>query len=73
MRRIIALAIIGLTVIGIGLLWLFIPQLTGSDDTVVESTTTTTSQPSAAPETASSTTTVPAPTPVGGSVSVGVV
>lgn len=71
MRRIIALVVIGLVIIGMGVLWLLIPQLTEDND----STTTSTSSPQVAPETSSTstTTTLPAPIPVGGSVSFGVV
>ena len=72
MRRIIALVAIGLVVIGMGVLWLLIPQLTGDNDTT---TTTSPSSTQVAPQATSSTTTTTSPAPVqtGGSVSFGVV
>ncbi len=75
MRRIIALVVIGIVVIGVAALWVFIPELTEDDAPVAGSTTTgSTSTTAGATTTGPSSTTTTLPTvPTGGTAVLGVV
>ena len=78
MRRIVALVVIGIVIVGVAALWVFIPGLTEDDEpsagssTTGSTSTTATAATPANPSTSTTSTTVP-PVPTGGTAVLGVV
>ncbi len=78
MRRVIALVVIGIVIIGVAALWVLIPGLTENDEPVAGSTTTGSTSTTATaatpvdPSTTTTSTTLP-PVPTGGTAVLGVV